>query len=122
MTETAPQLTRPKKRPAAGKRPQAEAKKRPQEEKEKKATEERSVRRRQTEPVPVIREGEQRGLSLEREIRIADEENRRQRAAREKLRRAEAAREVLPEERREDKKSTPTHTRRCRSRQRRRKK
>eukprot|EP00434_Breviolum_minutum_P042976 symbB.v1.2.038276.t1/scaffold5896.1/size48089/1 len=88
VTETAPQLTRPKKRPAASKETQAEAK--------RKATEERRRRRRQSEDVPVIREGEQRGLSLEREIR-------RQRAAREELRRAEAAREVLPEERREKK-------------------
>eukprot|EP00434_Breviolum_minutum_P034462 symbB.v1.2.030505.t1/scaffold3441.1/size58410/4 len=93
VTETAPQLTRPKKRPAASKETQAEAK--------RKATEERRRRRRQSEDVPVIREGEQRGLSLEREIRIEYEEYRRQRAAREELRRAEAAREVLPEERRE---------------------
>ena len=147
MTETAPQLTRPKKRPAAKRKPQTEAKKRPQEEKERKATEERSRRRRQSENVPVIREGEQRGLSVEWEIRIEYEKYRRQRAAREELRRAEAAREVLPEERREEKKEkkeekkeerkeekkaeatsaaaegseyTPTRTRRCRSRQRRR--
>ena len=108
VTETAPQLTRPKKRPAASKETQAEAKRRLQEERDRKAsseaiTEESRRRRRQRDNVPVIREGEQRGLSLEREIRIEYEEYRRQRAAREGLRRAEAAREVLPEERREEK-------------------
>ena len=108
VTGTAPQLTRPKKRPAASKETQAEAKRRLQEERDRKAsseaiTEESRRRRRQRDNVPVIREGEQRGLSLEREIRIEYEEYRRQRAAREELRRAEAAREVLPEERREEK-------------------
>ena len=89
VTETAPQLTRPKKRPAASKETQAEAKRRLQEERDRKAsseaiTEESRRRRRQRDNVPVIREGEQRGLSLEREIRIEYEEYRRQRAAREK--------------------------------------
>ena len=47
VTETTPQLTRPKKRPAASKETQAEAK--------RKATEERRRRRRQSEDAPVIR-------------------------------------------------------------------
>ena len=76
----------------AEKRSQAETERRSKEEKDRKAiseaiTEETRRRKRQRENIPIIREGEQRGLSLEKEIRVEYEEYRRQKAAR----RAEAA-------------------------------
>ena len=71
----------------AEKRSQAETGRRSKEEEERRASEEKAKRKRQSENIPIIREGKQRGLSLEREVRVEYEEYRRQKAAR----RAEAA-------------------------------
>ena len=92
VTETVPNLTRPKKRPAAAQPESAEEKRRKKEQKK-------------GEKLPVIVAGRQRGESLEREVRKQTYEYLRTKKKSEAAPRAEVEKkEEKKEERKEEKK------------------